>query len=1451
MKIKKIRKRYWILIAFTVLLAVGAILPIRQLINNYTDQVVRSKLNDALFSSSKEPYTLDYDKLRFNIFRQRITLSNFRISPIDTAKFNLQKSDSIPSFVQLNIETVELNLEQQLEIFLSNQLFIKSLNIKSPKVRLHQNKQNQQKIKFAQISGDIYKTVTQYLSQLRLDAFSVSNAEVDFSLDQGKTTDRYQFEPFSFTIKNFRVKEGKQNNKMFFTDDLEFNSGNQRFLLPDSSHQVSFDRFKISTTKNQIEFYNLRVNPLKNDSAKNNQITLFIPALKLNSVDFERAYTQNEYAVKKLIIDRPAIKFFVNKSDTTNRAKKMAELEKWLNQISINATRISKGNFAVIDNRTASKKTYLLNSLSLKLQGLQVDTSILDKVVLRKLQNNYRLTIREVKHQIPEEELLIKAKDIEYSSITKDFSCSAVNITPNDYKQQQQLKRPSVPVQLKNLQVEKVAIANLDLNAIDEGSKTELAEIVIKTPTMNLAFDTLFHQTPDSVKGKRKALPYSFDSLSVKVFKMQNAGVFFTNSRNPQTEYGSVKNTHVELVNIAWADLNQQKLDWINLLKKGRVISRNADFTNPISKSTIRWNTLDAHPSRKSLLLSGFSHIPAKKDEPKISLGNAELQGFEYDLLLANRELVADKLMLANADIKWHEKPKSGDTNALKKIDISNLSAKNINLKKMRRDSAVLQINEAAVNASNLRFNSSDSSDKTLTYNTLSASSKAITSVNKSNKVATTIESFSFNSSDSTLSLYNIKVNPVIQNVNRETDAVFQQKVAYISLFGFSPDAQNVGKNITANHVEICSPTTYLSLLKNQDKKPNQNTPDLKKLHKRLLDSLNALSIQYNTLAVDNGRLNVIWKDSVDSKDENRLIVNQYTVESTGFKMNETSKNTDDNLLYAKDYNINLYNVKCEFPDSLNDLIVKHINYSTEQKNLKLSGLKGSYMVQTNGEKKLFVEGTVGMVEFDGVKPFQITDGKTLSMKGIYAINPRLEFTQFHNKQEVVSRELSLSNSFSEDSSSITKTILNSLRIKDGFINWRFDNDSIQPIVVKHLNLEGEGIEYPNPDEGITKPKLTDLAFSFGDFEYDVMKDFYRFKFDSINYDSKEEALILDKVRLDPRYGIFEFGQQAGWQKSRLELYLNRVSLTGFKGKELLYENKLNISLLDIDSMWVRNFKDKRLPAPTRYIPMPQERLDSLDMAFRLKKVVLHKGEITHIQIAENGVVPGKIYFSDVSARASNIINDFGDQKAPERTRLNALGKLMGNGQLSASFEFNNQEPNGLFEGHASMGEFDARTLNNYLTHTAFVGVKSGNVLNAGVDFKAYNDFGAGDMRLQYNVLHVEFLNKEDTANKGLGVALKQMIANGVVFNKNPRFFRTKKGLVCAERDTTKEIFHYWSKLAMSGVASSTGVKNNKKELKKVRKELLRREKAILRDEEKFLKKSDDQSDQPYGGKGD
>lgn len=55
----------------------------------------------------------------------------------------------------------------------------------------------------------------------------------------------------------------------------------------------------------------------------------------------------------------------------------------------------------------------------------------------------------------------------------------------------------------------------------------------------------------------------------------------------------------------------------------------------------------------------------------------------------------------------------------------------------------------------------------------------------------------------------------------------------------------------------------------------------------------------------------------------------------------------------------------------------------------------------------------------------------------------------------------------------------------------------------------------------------------------------------------------------------------------------------------------------------------------------------------------------------------------------------------------------------------------------------------------------------------------------------------------------------------------------------------------MSGVASSTGVKNNKKELKKVRKELLRREKAILRDEEKFLKKSDDQPDQPYGGKGD
>ncbi len=1424
------------------MLLLGAILPVRQAINNYTDEVVRNNLSVLLQESSKEEYVLDYEKLRFNIFTQRISLLNFRIYPADSAKLSAEFDSSLSSFYGININRVDLQLEKEWEIFLDKKLFIKQLKVTEPTVRIHQKKTSDKKIKFAQISGDIYQTVTQYLSLLKLYSFEVVDARTDYSLFQEGESQRFTFDPISFKLKNFRVKEGtRENAKLFFTDDVEFFSGKQQFTLPDSSHRISFDRFKISTINNQIEFYNLRVKPLKADSITENQLNVFVPALKLKSVDFERAYLDNEYLVKTLSIERPAIKLNINKSQKPKSEQQIDELEKWLNLIVVNSTRITKGNIAVNDNRGKSRKTYLVNGISLKIQGAKVDTSILDKLELSSLQDNYRLSVHELMHQIPEEELLISIKDIDYSSITELFKCGAVEISPNEMKQQQQLKNPTQALQMQRLLLDGITIKKLDLTSISEGRKTVLDEVTIQHPTVSLSYDTMFTKLPDSMRTRSKKLPYELDSISTKMLSILDASVLLTNSRDASISYGEITNTDVSASNISWSEVNKREPNFSELIEKTAVFSGKTRVINPFSKVTYSWSRLNVNPKAKKLLVADFNLQPENNNENRIKLGLLSLTGFEYAELVDHKRLIAKNAKLDKLDIILRKKQ---DKKFLNEIAIENVQAMGIELKRMQNDSATFEVNNATVLAKNFSLIRTDSTATKLAYEELSSSVSRLSLLAKSGKSITTTKELSFSSKDSTLEIKSLRIDPVIHTISEVQATVFQQKIESIYVKGFSPNSQNLGQKIVADNIEICNPQTFLSIYSTEDTAPKQKVE--KELQQLVLDVLKTNEFAYNTLEIDNGSLSVLWKENSKSKNENRLVAEQYNLRSKNMRLNSQSKNTDNNLGFAQDYTIDMFKVQRIFPDSLNDITVERVTYSTENQNLKLHQVAGSFMVKEENRNKLFVEGTMGLVELDGIKPLAITKDKVLDLKGIYAINPKLEFTQFHNKEDVVSRELSLKERFSNDSSAIAKTILRSLKVKNGFINWDFNDTSAQPIVINNLNVNAEGLEYPNPNPKEHKPRLVELALSFGDFEYDVLKGYYNLKLDSLEYDSKKEQLRLEKARLDPNYGIFQFGQKAGWQKSRLELFTSEINLTGFKGKKLLYENNLSVSLVDIDSLWVRNFKDKRLPFKQRYVPLPQERLDSLKMGLNIKRIVLRKGEVSHIQIAENGAVPGKIYFTDLSARASNITNDHKSQKAAELTRLNALGKLMGDGQLSASFEFNNYEPNGLFEGHASMGEFDARTLNNYLTHTAFVGVKSGNVISAGIDFKAYNDFGTGDMRLLYNDLHVTFLNKEDTIKKGFGMVMKGFIANRVVNTKNPRWFRTKKGLIYTERDTSKEIFHYWSKLAMSGVASSTGVKNNKKEIKKVKKELLRREKAILCDEEKFLKK--EKPSQPYGG---
>ena len=98
----------------------------------------------------------------------------------------------------------------------------------------------------------------------------------------------------------------------------------------------------------------------------------------------------------------------------------------------------------------------------------------------------------------------------------------------------------------------------------------------------------------------------------------------------------------------------------------------------------------------------------------------------------------------------------------------------------------------------------------------------------------------------------------------------------------------------------------------------------------------------------------------------------------------------------------------------------------------------------------------------------------------------------------------------------------------------------------------------------------------------------------------------------------------------------------------------------------------------------------------------------------------------------------------------------------------------------------------------------------------AANDkVAVGNMLFRYRKLRIQFLDKENPNEKNFGNSFLSFWANQLVSSNNPSWLRSRKGTIYFERDQQKAISHFWVHSLLSGVVSSTGVRNTKRKLRK------------------------------------
>ena len=93
-------------------------------------------------------------------------------------------------------------------------------------------------------------------------------------------------------------------------------------------------------------------------------------------------------------------------------------------------------------------------------------------------------------------------------------------------------------------------------------------------------------------------------------------------------------------------------------------------------------------------------------------------------------------------------------------------------------------------------------------------------------------------------------------------------------------------------------------------------------------------------------------------------------------------------------------------------------------------------------------------------------------------------------------------------------------------------------------------------------------------------------------------------------------------------------------------------------------------------------------------------------------------------------------------------------------------------------------------------------------------------MQMYYRDLRIQLVKGGDSSKTGLGGRITSFLANTFLIRKNNK---GRTGIVYFERATDRSFFNYLVKMTFSGMATSIGIKKNKKYLRQYKKELKKR----------------------------
>lgn len=293
-------------------------------------------------------------------------------------------------------------------------------------------------------------------------------------------------------------------------------------------------------------------------------------------------------------------------------------------------------------------------------------------------------------------------------------------------------------------------------------------------------------------------------------------------------------------------------------------------------------------------------------------------------------------------------------------------------------------------------------------------------------------------------------------------------------------------------------------------------------------------------------------------------------------------------------------------------------------------------------------------------------------------------------------------------------------------------------------------------------------------------------------------SLTIYEAELTPKETKADFFKRKGYQTDWIKAEVSRIQLEGIRWMDLLKQNNLKLHSVGIEGAKVYVFRDKRLPDPHRYKPLPTASLRNMPFRFAIPELNITESQVIYEEFTAKTTEVVTVPFKDLEATITHLGSDELFLSQHPVMEIEASASILDSIRTSVHYRADVRDSNSTFslEGHTN--GFSATYLNRCIEPAAHTRITSGLIRKISFSFTANEEEANGVMNMDYENLKIE-VDKQEQQHR-----LKSLLANILIRDKDVKQVQDKyTGTIHFERRKDRFIFNYWWNAFKSGIINT------------------------------------------------